>query len=552
MLDAQFHNRTTDDHALAGLFPLPLAPVELFLVGDDDLQYPKTFAVELAFTGSPDRQALEDAVSRTAARHPLLRAHIEKAGKALVWVPAQTARIPVDWLDAGAPLASPRGTWIDLKQECGLRVWVRDDGDRCSIGFQFHHACCDGRGAREWVVDWMTAYAHAIDGRLQRPLRTLNYKRLQQRAVFQPPVARGKVLKTSTWEKLLYGYRFHFQGPRALAAPRDDLVALRSAKRTQGKPASTSSAPHGSTDAIRKHVFSGPEFDQILDRVSACAPQVGATAPQVHANPEPFAAESKQIGANAERRVGDPAANGALEPVLGELPHRGADVTLNDVALALLFQTLADWNRRHENAPGKHRVRILMPTDLREPADVRLPATNRMSFAFLTRTVKECSDWQTLVDGIRRETGFIRTTRLPLDFLAGIAALQGIGPRVLPWVMRWQGCVATAVLTNLGDVARRLRRRFPVADDGRFRAGNLILESVLGAPPIRPQTHAGFGICVCSGRMAVSAVMNTRKLGERGADALFALYIDAWRRWAQLAPGAGLRSEAPLHASRDS
>lgn len=475
-------NTSPDVDESRRLFPLPLAPVEQFLVGDDDRQHPKTFGVELAFSGRPDRQAVEDAIAQSVARHPLLQAYVEPAGRGLVWVPART-RVPVDWLDPGAPFVSPRGHWIDIRQECGLRAWVQSDESRSSLGFQFHHACCDGRGAREWIGDFMTAYARGTGSSAYPPWRVLNYERLRQRAVFRPAVTNGQSVKTSVWQKLVYAYRFHLQGPRALAVPRDPSLP----NQTSLSGANGPDTPDGSqtnVSLIHRHVFTRAEFRRIAERV-------------------------------------------------------GPQETLNDVAVALLFQTLAAWNRRHGQARHTQRLRILMPMDLREHADVRLPAANRMSFSFLSRTVGECGEWRPLVDGIGKETGKIKTTRFSLDFLAGLEALQGLGPRALPWLMRLQGCIATAVLTNLGDLSRRFRRMFPTTDDGRIRIGNLVLDAVFGTPPIRPRTHAGFGICIYAEQMAVSGICNTCELGDRGASELFASYINAWRRWAELESADG-------------
>lgn len=207
-----------------------------------------------------------------------------------------------------------------------------------------------------------------------------------------------------------------------------------------------------------------------------------------------------------------------------------SDTSVNDVAVALLLQTLSAWNRRHGRATWKQRLRILMPTDLRERADRWLTAANRVSFSFLGRTVGQCADWNQLVDGISQETKYIRTYRLGLDFIQIMAAVQRFAILVL-LLRRWRPCMATAVLTNLGDTTRRFRSRFPVCD-GYPVIGDVRLENVLGVPPIAPGTKSGFGICFCAGHMTISIRSDYARLSFDDSSNLLAAYVQAWKNWA--------------------
>ena len=209
---------------------------------------------------------------------------------------------------------------------------------------------------------------------------------------------------------------------------------------------------------------------------------------------------------------------------------RDMGVTLNDIATALLFRTLADWNRTHAESRPKNRLRILIPTDLRSRVDGRLPAANRMGFAFLTRTNSQCDDWNTLVDGVRAETEFIKDTQAGRIFLNDMTFLTA-HPKLLSGLLRRSGCLATAVLTNLDDPLRRFRRRFPADSDGQIAVGNLSITAVYGLPPIRMRTRAGFGICHCNGAMTLSVQTDSAWFTRVETQSLLNSYAHAWREW---------------------
>jgi len=199
--------------------------------------------------------------------------------------------------------------------------------------------------------------------------------------------------------------------------------------------------------------------------------------------------------------------------------------------MATLFVTLSDWNRKVGLASESQRLRVLMPTDLRSVRDDRMPAANRMSFSFLSRRIRECENWDSLLAGIRRESQYIQQVRIGLDFLGGLSLAQQI-PGLLPILMRLSRCMATAVLTTLGDPTKRFRRRFP-ADNHSAVIGNVSLDRIFGTPPIRSHLHAAFGLCECSRQLCVSMLANEQVLGNQAGE-LLQSYIHRWRAWGNL------------------
>ena len=81
-----------------------------------------------------------------------------------------------------------------------------------------------------------------------------------------------------------------------------------------------------------------------------------------------------------------------------------AGATTNDVLLRDLFLVLKRWNELHGGTGRRGPLRILMPQNLREPADAAAPAANIMSFAFLTRRARACERPEALLASIRDET----------------------------------------------------------------------------------------------------------------------------------------------------
>ena len=111
-------------------------------------------------------------------------------------------------------------------------------------------------------------------------------------------------------------------------------------------------------------------------------------------------------------------------------PRRRETASLNDVAVAILFASLGEWQRSHGVSP-KACVRVTVPTDLRGREDERMPAANRYTYVFINRRLRDCGSWTSLLDGVQRELQEKLQTRFGVNFLNKI----GLVAR-LPWLMR--------------------------------------------------------------------------------------------------------------------
>lgn len=166
--------------------PLPLVAFETYMLNDDRDSHPMTFTIRLKFSGTCDREALQQAIPVALARHPLIAARIAKVGKRqLAWTWDHAADPPLDFADESVPLRFSDGELIDLEAGCGLRIWVRQGDDRVDMRVQFHHSCCDGVGAYGFVEDMLCAYHNASVSQSQQvTLRPLDESRLKHRTQF--------------------------------------------------------------------------------------------------------------------------------------------------------------------------------------------------------------------------------------------------------------------------------------------------------------------------------------------------------------------------------
>lgn len=197
-------------------------------------------------------------------------------------------------------------------------------------------------------------------------------------------------------------------------------------------------------------------------------------------------------------------------------------VNLNDLLLRDLFLAMEAWNARHDST-HRNRLRVMMPTDMRTADDCEMPAANLTSYTFLTRDVRAWGTPAELLAGIQAETELIKIGRLGTKFMSSIswAAQRG---KLLPFLAARNICLATAVLSNAGDPSRRFTAKF-ARQSGRIVAGNLLLESITGVPPLRAKTRATFSISQYSRRLTVSLRCDPSCLALEHSEELLNEYI---------------------------
>ncbi len=464
-----------------GLFPLPLVAMEHFWIWDDVPLHPKRFRVVIELSGIVNVPRMERSIAIAAVRHPLLFSIIESKASSRQWIIPKEPRVGWRW-NSGPWQESPFPDEWNLAVEGGLRIWGSQNGDAAEMSFETHHASSDALGLRQFLRDIFVAYDQLTKEPNRQPeLPTLTYERLKERGVFSRPAPTEDTRSTTTWEKIVGAYHFHFKGPVPLAIPKFSSKAR----------AATASRHH-----YFRHTFSRDETDHIEQKHTEIALKI-------------FAAKSLGEGDSPEI-----------------LSSHDTLSTLNDAAITRMMQVLTSWNAEHCPTPPRQRFRIMIPTDLRTLRDSRSPASNRLGFGFVVATQNDCGDFAKLLSSIRLQTQAIRKYRLGLDFVEifGLLAKQ---PRIAEWLIRLPRCLATAVLTNMGDSFGRFRKLFEVVD-GKFKVGDFFVESFAGYPPLRHKTLLGIGMSRCAGRLTMGVIVDGEKFSYDQAEKLYRLWIQSW------------------------
>lgn len=174
------------------------------------------------------------------------------------------------------------------------------------------------------------------------------------------------------------------------------------------------------------------------------------------------------------------------------------NATINDFVVAAVMRAALVWNDR----AGKRRggVRVTMPVSTRTPRQ-REPASNEISYAFLDRSRDACRDRDALVGSLAAASRWILASGAVAGFLEAVKLLSK-SPLVLRAVTRLPICFSTVIVSNLGDVSRRMRAGVPKID-GRDAPGGLIIRGFRGVPPLRPRTRAAVGVLPYAGSTTI-------------------------------------------------
>lgn len=451
------------------VFPLPLSPFEYYYWCDDRVEYPIAFPIDMHFSGTLERAALETAVADLRVRHPMLSATIDTSGRWPVWVAAK-ASPGIDWGDETTPIRDSRGPYMDLRTEPGLRACVREGADRTRVHLQFHHACCDGLAAVDLAEELTVRYARRI-GVLEKPARTVDAAQL---------ATRGQFLDEDV--------------PRS-GGP---LVFLRDAAVT------------------------GSLFSKLILRhpglLAGRATANGCTDLQRETDDLEFV--TRFLSDEQTKRLRKAA--------------RRSGASLNDVLLRDMFLTVVRWNADCSSTKNDW-LRFLVPVNLRTRSDRTMPATNRISFAFVSRRAADCRRDDAMLKAIHEDVQRIRDQRRGLYFLGGLKLAARIKDAI-PWVLSRRKSFATLVISNLG----RLFTRSPLPrQEGKVVCGSAVLESVTGVPPIRPLTHAAMAIGYYGHEMALALRCDPALFSPEDTRAFLDAYV------AQLEETADVAADLP-------
>ena len=443
---------------MARTFPLHLTHFEKYMLNDDGAEYPMTFVVQFIFSGKIQRDALDSAYQLALKRHPLLRAVVQPAKrKSDCWV-AYKGTQEISWGRIDEQLEFQAGQAIDLRQEPGVRLWVRQNDERAVLTGQFHHSTCDGIGSYQFLGDLLWFYARAVGAEGLEELPELDPMALRNRGIasYDPDKFRlpnGKF--RNEWGEFFKLSFARVESIRSAKTPEHDSVTF---------------------PGIQSHAFSKSEYKQ----VRLAAQSVGQTT--------------------------------------------------NEAILTALFEAVHQWNCDRIGRTHQQPLCVMVPMDLRENRVQPSSAMNCVTYALLRRSSEDLEHQQEFAETLAQEMTHLKQARHTTSLMNLIAASSKL-PRVFTsFLLKRNRCLASAVLSNTGDPTRSFLADLP-KERGVTKAGNLILEDIVGVPPMRRNTNVTMSIFTYRRSLKICLRCSPKLFSDQDAGDLLKLLVDKlWER----------------------
>lgn len=195
--------------------------------------------------------------------------------------------------------------------------------------------------------------------------------------------------------------------------------------------------------------------------------------------------------------------------------------SVNDAVVAATMRGACRWNERVAGRAAN--VRITMPVSLRLPGS-REPVRNDLSYAFLDRSAAACRSVDGLARSVAEATRWIMTTGAARGFLDVLGALAR-WPRLLWCISRVPVCFSTAVVSTIGDPARRMKSGVGTMD--RLDApGGLVIRRMRAVPPLRPGTRVAIGVITYGDELALTCLCSAGPAPRDAARQFLAIVAD--------------------------
>lgn len=424
------------------LFPLPLSSFEDYMLADDRTSHPMIIVMVVDVRGSLNEQEFRESVREMVLAHPLLRCRIENLRGKNVWIPVLEQRDPVTWEVLGSGQDQQR-----FPEVCPLDVRA-------------------GQGLRIQV------YSSEQSARVVLELHHSCCDGIAAVQLVGEMFARyGRKTATSA------AMRPEFDEP-------DALLLQRRADFQTGK--TESAQPQRSLFRL-----CGKLRRLLLRRASRLADS-GQLA-QHEARREAFVPHSQAIFFRTLTRD-------VYRAIRGTVIRQG--VTFNDLLLREMLLQVRDWNANAGLASPRSWIRIAVPISMRSPTHAAMPACNLVSYALVTHRMQECDHPELLLKTIHEKTAGLLSGREGLIALRLFGFLRRI-PGAMKCFLSHRSCASSLVLANVGEVRRRFRGRFPQSE-GKWIAGNVVMERISGVSPVRPNTLVALAVAEYAGEVTIS------------------------------------------------
>ncbi len=211
-----------------------------------------------------------------------------------------------------------------------------------------------------------------------------------------------------------------------------------------------------------------------------------------------------------------------LAALRGAATARGA--TLNDLFLCKMFQAAKQWN---QGAGASRKLRLLVPSDMRDGDDFEMPACNMTAYTFIGLKPAEVDDDEALLERILKETREIKNGNRQRSFLNALTSAMTL-PSVLQYILNRNVCLATSVFSNAGDPSRRFTCKLP-KQGGKVSCDDFTLEAITGVPPLRRMTHCTISSSIYGRKLTFSLRCTPEHFSQQESGKLLNLYCDQLR-----------------------
>jgi NRPS condensation-like uncharacterized protein len=175
----------------------PMVAFEHYMYADDRPTHSMVVQMRFWFRGHFQKDIFLAALKETLTRNRMFQMKLSgKPGARtsnINWVEEPSLVMPfISWTSLDDPVSHPKNpTHIDLTNEIGLRLWVRDnnktipdvDNTKSELLVQFHHSVCDGVGMLLFIEELLIHYAH-LTGITHHTLRPIDPNLFSSRGNF--------------------------------------------------------------------------------------------------------------------------------------------------------------------------------------------------------------------------------------------------------------------------------------------------------------------------------------------------------------------------------
>lgn len=202
----------------------------------------------------------------------------------------------------------------------------------------------------------------------------------------------------------------------------------------------------------------------------------------------------------------------------GVFPH--------DLLLMASFKLASIWNAK-SGRNAKKPIRLCVPADSRQKGDDLMPAANVVSLTFMERLAADCGSDEALLDWIREESRRHRSAS-PGAYLIQFLTRAYAVPGILGTLLRGTRCLATMIVSNIGDPTRRFTAILPRVD-GKIVAGDLTLEEIYGISPLRHGTRLAIGVQSYNRRLLITMRSDPYRFDPTDTPVLMDLFVEQLR-----------------------